>query len=90
MPTVNPRADNPEGIDRFDPMDDAGFSAGVQAYSDHLRALRGRPRIQLWDQEAATSSQPIEANSGLKGKIGPSLFGVVDHIFRVDPFALCS
>ena len=50
---MNPRADNPAGLDRFDPMDDPEFAAGVQAYSDRLRALRGRPRIRLFDEDPA-------------------------------------
>ena len=45
---------NPDGADDFDPMDDLEYAAGVQAYSDKFRRLRGRPRIRLSDTDGST------------------------------------
>lgn len=51
MPSPVTTAQNPEGVDDFDPMDDPEYAAGVQSYSDKFRRLRGRPSIRLWDPE---------------------------------------
>lgn len=47
MATTDRPADNREGLDRFDPVHDAGFAAAVQAFSDRFRRVRGRQPILL-------------------------------------------
>ncbi|KQP21473.1 hypothetical protein [Methylobacterium sp. Leaf100] len=56
MTATDRAADNREGLDRFDPVHDAGFAATVQAFSDRFRRVRGRKPIRLG--EALWSDQP--------------------------------
>ncbi len=61
MPSPVTKAQNPEGVDDFDPMDDPEYAAGVQSYSDKFRRLRGRPGIRLWDG-AVSVERPLGAH----------------------------
>lgn len=60
MDAAHKTSDNPEGLDRFDPVFDEGFAASVQAYSDRFRRLRGRPSIRLGLRDQAPIRSGVE------------------------------